>query len=89
MPKMADSLLRQLNQSAPEQRLRVIVRYRGQPPAPCCAARRRHGSRTYQLLPFASYEVSAAQAHILADGDDIERIWLDLPVHIWLDASSL
>jgi serine protease AprX len=87
MPKMADSLLRQLNQSAPEQRMRVIVRYRQAPPSTVLRGTPAAHVRTYKLLPFAAFEISATQAHILADGDDIERIWLDLPVHIWLDAS--
>lgn len=88
MSKMADSLLRQLNQAAPEQRLRIIVRYRHAPPSTVLRGAPANRARTYHLLPFAAFDISASQAHLLADGDDIERIWLDLPVHIWLDVST-
>ncbi len=67
--------------------MRVIVRYRNRLPAIAVRGAQAARLQTYRLLPLAALDVSAADARALADSDEVEQIWLDLPVHIWLDAS--
>jgi subtilisin family serine protease len=85
MPKMSNDLLRRLG-AAPDQRVRVILRYRQRLPALVTrsASMRMH---TYTLLPMVALEVNAHDLRLLAESDETEQIWLDLPVHIFLDAS--
>ena len=87
MAKIAQALLQQLDQAPPEERMRVIVRYRRYPTAD--TARPLRGARVtaYRLLPFAAAEVTTSEAYALADDDNVEQMWPDLPVHIWLDVS--
>jgi subtilisin family serine protease len=87
MSHVADVLVQQLAQAAPDQRMRVIVRHRGQLSA--TTLRSAPGTRvvSYQLLPFTALEASAADIRSMSENPDIEEIWLDLPVHIWLDKS--
>jgi serine protease AprX len=86
MSKMVNALLRQLN-SAPEERLRVIVRYHERMPTIVTRSASAR-MRTYSLLPMVALELSAADARLLAESDETEQMWLDLPVHICLDASA-
>lgn len=87
MPKVGDILARQLEDATPDQRLRVIVRYRDQPPAATLRGAAKARARTFKLLPFVAYESSAAELHALTERPDIEEMWADLPVHVWLDKS--
>jgi len=84
---MAERLLRQLDDSSADDRQRVIVRYRRRSAAAVLRGVHATRVRTYQLLPFAALEASVSEIRRLADSDDIEQMWPDAPVHIWLDGS--
>ncbi len=85
--KFTPSLLHQLDQLPEDRQLRIIVRYRHTPPVVSIRARRAAALAIYRLLPFACLELPVAAARELADDDNVEQIWPDQPVHIWLDAS--
>ena len=87
MSKMANALLQRLEQAPTDERLRVIVRFHAPPLARATRAVRPLRVASYRLLPCAAYEATVAEIRSLADRDDVEQIWPDLPVHIWLDAS--
>jgi serine protease AprX len=85
--KMAASLSTLLDRAVPGQPFPVIIRFRA-------AARLRRAlvadlavSYTYNLLPAMALQASAERIARLAQDPDVERIWLDLPVHTWLDTS--
>jgi subtilisin family serine protease len=85
--KMAAPLATLLDRALPGQPFSVIIQFRA-------AARLRQAlvadlavSYTYSLLPAMALLASADRIARLAQDPDIERIWLDLPVHTWLDTS--
>ena len=85
--KMAAPLATLLDRSVPGQPFPVIVQFRA-------GARLRQAlvadlavSYTYNLLPAMALQASAERIGRLAQDPDIEHIWLDLPVHTWLDTS--
>ncbi len=85
--KMAALLATALDRSVPGQPFPVIVQFRA-------VARLRRAlvadlavSYTYDLLPAMALQASAERIGRLAQDPDIEHIWLDLPVHTWLDTS--
>jgi subtilisin family serine protease len=85
--KMAAPLATLLDRALPGQPFPVIIQFRA-------AARLRQAlvadlavSYTYSLLPAMALLASADRIARLAQDPDIERIWLDLPVHTWLDTS--
>ncbi len=85
--KMAEALSRQLDQAAPDQRVRVIVRYSATPTAAALRGAKAANVTTYQLVPFVALDIAASDVRALADSPDVEQVWPDLPVHIWLDES--
>lgn len=87
MSKIGDPLLRQLSDSSPDERQRVIVRYTSRTVTPLLRDVHATRVRVYRLLPLAALEASVADIRKLAESDDIEQVWPDTPVHIWLDTS--
>ncbi len=85
--KMAAPLATLMDRSVAGQPFPVIVQFRA-------TARLRKAlvadvavSYTYNLLPAMALHASAERIERLAQDPDIEHIWLDLPVHTWLDTS--
>ena len=85
--KLAATLATLLDRAVPGQPFPVIIQFRA-------AARLRQAlvadlavSYTYSLLPAMALQASAERIGRLAQDPDVERIWLDLPVHTWLDTS--
>jgi serine protease AprX len=77
--------------AAAEEEVRVIVKYRTGISSETISARAvPAGGRAryvYRRIPARAMTMRAADIAAYADDDDVERVWRDLPVHTWLDAS--
>lgn len=89
MEKVAKSLAKAVAESPPETRMRVIVKY-----APGISPQKVPKSvqalapeRTYRIFPGAALTCTPAHVQALSQDPEVDRLWLDLPVHTWLDTS--
>jgi len=87
MSKLAYPLPEQLSDSSSDDRQRIIVRYRSRTAAAALRGVHATSVRTYHLLPLAALETTTADVRKLAESDEIEQIWPDKPVHVFLDGS--
>ncbi|MBI2845389.1 MAG: S8 family peptidase [Chloroflexi bacterium] len=89
MEKIAKSLAKAVAQSPPDARLRVIIKYApGVPPRKVPkSVQALSPERTYRIFPGASLTSTPAQVQALSQDPEVAQLWLDLPVHTWLDTS--
>lgn len=77
--------------AAEEKEIRIIVKYRTGIATNVIAAREvPSGGRVghvYRRIPARAMTLRAGDIAAYATDDDVERVWPDLPVHIWLDDS--
>lgn len=85
--KVGDHLQRRLAQAPADEKLRVIVRYRTRTPPPVLRAAQARRIAAFHLVPFTVEEAPALGVQTLADDENVDGIWLDRPVHTWLDQS--
>lgn len=89
MEKIAKSLAKAIAQSPPDARMRVIIKYApGIPPQKVPkSVQALSPERTYRIFPGAALTSSPVQVQALSQDPEVERLWLDLPLHTWLDTS--
>jgi serine protease AprX len=85
--KMAATLTTLLDRAVPGQPFPVIIQFRATARLRQALVANLAVSYVYNLLPAVALQASAERIGALALDPDIERIWLDLPVHTWLDTS--
>ncbi len=85
--KIAAGLANAMSSSTAHNEHRVIVRYRADL---TIAARPLAGKspQQFSLIPAAAMRVTSDEIQHLAASTDVERVWLDLPVHTCLDVSA-
>lgn len=87
-PRMAPELQEQMSRMAAHEEVSVIVRRRRDRPFESLATSTRSVSRNrFRLFSGEAVMLTAAEVNDLSQNDDIEDVWLDLPVQAWLDTS--
>lgn len=88
--KLAHALVVRVAQASPSERVPVIVQFHPEsksPKAMRAFAQEAPVRRLLRLFPSASMAASPQEIAALSRDRRIERIWLDTPVHAFLDAS--
>jgi len=88
--KMSHALRQQLASAAPDEEVRVILKYRAtRAPRPAILVERVGISavRDFTLIPATAVRATAQMVQALAEDETVEAVWRDLPVHTMLDFS--
>jgi subtilisin family serine protease len=89
--KLHATLAESLEAAAPDQGIRIIVKYRADIPREAISVRAVPAGgqvkHHYRRIPARAMTLRAGDIAAYAEGDEVERIWPDLAVHTWLDAS--
>jgi subtilisin family serine protease len=90
--KLSPMLAEAVKAAAAGQEIGVIVKYRaglsGEAIRALAAPAGGRVKNVYRRIPARALTMRAGDVAAYAAGDDVERIWPDLPVHTWLDASA-
>ena len=89
--KFSPMLTESVKTAAAEEEIQVIVKYRTGVSRETISARALpiggQVKHLYRRIPARAMTLRAGDIAAYAADDDVERVWPDLPVHTWLDAS--
>lgn len=85
--KLSSALARKMREHPPQEPLPIIVKYRTTVVSAQAVVPGVEPKRRYRLMPAAALQARPQDIETLSQHESVEKIWLDLPVHICLAES--